>query len=210
MIKLFIMAKIVKLAFLALLILGCYNHETLPGRPSHNLLELSSFVSRVTTEHGIGSAVWISPDTLVTAAHVISGSLAIIVDGSPGTAISIDANIDLAIIRVSGYADKEFATIGGCPELYSRCVSIGYQHGLATPTITEGFIEWLDDGDKSMRYSAPGWFGCSGGGLFVNGKLVGITQKIYTGGGESNPAIPHLMLSCRTIDLIEIISSVHH
>ncbi len=168
--------------------------------------------TNVMGETGYGSGVYIAPQFIVTANHVVddsTGPIIIMVNGLTAIKISGDPKLDLALLKV--FKDhSEYATIGDEPSLYQECVSFSYQCAFETPTLTKGLIQdnnhFIPSRELSyMRYSANGWFGCSGGGVFVHNKdgklvLISISQRIYA------PSV-HQVLGAQTKNLQYFVNS---
>ena len=131
---------------------------------------------------GLGSAVVIAPNQLVTNCHVVANAYNIVVinNGIPLSvgAIKPDWQHDICIIKVDGL-DAPIATIGSSKNLkYEQSVfTIGYPNFVARPVNTFGVVKGLYPMNDSVIIRATSTFGlgASGGGLFDDdGNLVGV------------------------------------
>ena len=158
------------------------------AKPSDELvLQLNAQVLRVQVGlanggFGLGSAVVIAKDQVVTNCHVVAGSdnIVVINNGAPhiATAIKPDWHHDLCILTIENL-DAPIATIGSSKNLkYEESVfTIGYPHFQAIPSSTYGVVKGLYPMDDSVIIRATSSFGlgASGGGVFDDaGNLVGI------------------------------------
>jgi serine protease Do len=162
--------------------------SSLQAAPSDALLhQLNSQVLRVQVAlanggYGLGSAVVIAKDQVVTNCHVVANSTNIVVtnNGAPlaASAIKPDWYHDLCILKVDGL-DAPIAKIGSSKNLkYEQSVfTIGYPNFVAMPVSTFGAIKGLYPLDDSVIIRASSTFGlgASGGGVFDDdGNLVGV------------------------------------
>jgi serine protease Do len=156
--------------------------------PSDKLLrQLNAQVLRVQValadgNFGLGSAVVIAKNQVVTNCHVVANSTQIMVtnNGAPlaASAIKPDWHHDLCILKVDGL-DAPIAKIGSSKNLkYEQSVfTIGYPNFAAVPVSTFGAVKGLFpmDGSVVIRASSTFGLGASGGGVFDDdGNLVGI------------------------------------
>jgi serine protease Do len=132
--------------------------------------------------YGLGSAVVIAKNQVVTNCHVVADANSIVVmnNGVPLTASAIkpDWRHDLCILKVDNL-DAPIASIGSSKKLqYEESVfTIGYPHFQAVPSSTYGVVKGLFPMDDSVIIRATSSFGlgASGGGVFDDaGQLVGI------------------------------------
>jgi serine protease Do len=132
--------------------------------------------------YGLGSAVVIAKDQVITNCHVVADANNIVVvnNGAPlaVTAIKPDWHHDLCILKVENL-DAPVAKIGSSKNLkYEESVfTIGYPHFQAVPSSTYGVVKGLYPMDDSVIIRATSSFGvgASGGGVFDDaGNLVGI------------------------------------
>ena len=132
--------------------------------------------------YGLGSAVVIAKDQVVTNCHVVASATSIVVinNGMPlsATAIKPDWRHDVCILKVDGL-DAPIAKIGSSKNLkYEQSVfTIGYPNFAAIPVSTYGAVKGLYPLDDSVIIRASSTFGlgASGGGVFDDdGNLVGV------------------------------------
>jgi serine protease Do len=132
--------------------------------------------------YGLGSAVVIAKNQVVTNCHVVADANSIVVmnNGVPLTASAIkpDWRHDLCILKVDNL-DAPIASIGSSKKLqYEESVfTIGYPNFQAVPSSTYGVVKGLFPMDDSVIIRATSSFGlgASGGGVFDDaGQLVGI------------------------------------
>jgi hypothetical protein len=132
--------------------------------------------------YGLGSAVVIAKDQVITNCHVVADANNIVVmnNGAPlaVTAIKSDWRHDLCVLKVENL-DAPIAKIGSSKNLkYEESVfTIGYPHFQAVPSSTYGVVKGLYPMDDSVIIRATSSFGvgASGGGVFDDaGNLVGI------------------------------------
>lgn len=178
---------------------------------------------------GSGSGVVVSTNKdrtlIVTAAHVApnkQGDLKILLAQDHGLSareaktIKLDLGRDLALMRVEGpwrsaaaALPRDVGTLGWG----SRVVAYGYPAGVAQGVLTDGRITAVDD-DGSLRWSAPTFFGNSGGGVFamMNGRwtLISVTLTMWQVRGPIGERIPipHIGRGAKTDVLIEFLKGV--
>ena len=156
--------------------------------PSPELLrDLNEQVLRVKVEHnngshGLGSAVVIAKDQVVTNCHVVMDArdVAVMVDGVPhvATAIKPDWYHDLCILKVADL-DAPVAKLGASKQLkYDTAVfTVGFPDTTTEPVNTFGVVKGMFpmDGSVVIRATSSFRLGASGGGVFdESGTLVGI------------------------------------
>lgn len=135
--------------------------------------------------YGMGSAVVIAPDQVVTNCHVVADAQAINImvnDKSlPATALKADWRHDVCVLKVSGLAEMNLphAKIGSSEKLkYEQAVySIGFANNSPRANATFGYVKGLYPLDDSVVVRASNTFrlGDSGGGVFdESGDLVAI------------------------------------
>ena len=132
--------------------------------------------------YGLGSAVVIAKDQVITNCHVVANSTSIVVINNgitlSASAIKPDWHHDLCILKVAGL-DAPIAKIGSSKNLkYEQSVfTIGYPNFVAMPVSTFGAVKGLYPLDDSVIIRASSTFGlgASGGGVFDDdGNLVGV------------------------------------
>ncbi|WP_232415342.1 MULTISPECIES: S1 family peptidase [Methylotenera] len=131
---------------------------------------------------GLGSAVVIAKNEVITNCHVVTDAtnIAVIVNGEPhaATAIKADWHHDLCMLTVENL-DAPVVKLGASKDLqYEESVfTIGYPDETKQPVSTFGAVKGLFPMDDSViiRASSPFRLGASGGGAFDDtGNLVGI------------------------------------
>ena len=153
-------------------------------------------------EAAIGSAVAVTPSALVTACHVVDGSVsATATQGS--TTIKIgsilrdpDPTRDLCVLMTETPLQLPAVQIAPTEGLRvgQRVFAIGSPHGLEL-TLSEGLISALRPKAPGqlpiVQTSAPVSSGSSGGGLFdIEGRLIGVTDSVAPGGATLGFAYP--------------------
>ncbi|HKU08779.1 MAG TPA: Do family serine endopeptidase [Bradyrhizobium sp.] len=147
---------------------------------------------------GQGSGFFISPDGYaVTNNHVVDGADKVEVttdDGKTYTAkvIGTDPRTDLALIKVAGRTDFQFAKLSdGKPRIGDWVLAVGNPFGLGG-TVTAGIVSasGRDIGsgpyDDFIQIDAPVNKGNSGGPAFdVSGEVMGVNTAIYSPSGGS-------------------------
>ena len=149
--------------------------------------ELSNSVLRVKVKLpngnlGLGSAVVISKNQVITNCHVVNEatSVEVIVNGEPhaATAIKADWHHDLCVLTVENL-NLPAVTFGVSKNLQyeASLFTIGYPDETDTPVSTFGAIKGLYpmDGSVIIRASSAFKLGASGGGAFDDaGNLIGV------------------------------------
>lgn len=147
---------------------------------------------------GGGSGFLIDPNTLLTAAHVVDGAVAVSaqVDGEPHHAevIGFDDSADLAVLEIDqGAAGTALQIADSDPVAGDQVAALGYPLG-APLRLTEGRVLAVDrpaSVEGSVRYDllesdAAGWNGNSGGPLVDrNGNVVGVVIAGPTNGSRT-------------------------
>ena len=165
----------------------CWCASALAAPSTELVQQLNAQVLRVQTglangSYGLGSAVVIAKNQLVTNCHVIANANSIIVvnNGEPlaVSAIKADWHHDLCILKVDDLS-APIATIGSSKNLkYEQSVfTIGYPSFVARPSSTYGVVKGLYplDGSVVIRATSTFGLGASGGGVFDDaGNLVGV------------------------------------
>lgn len=168
------------------------------AKPTEAMLQsLNAQVLRVQVKHqngsqGLGSAVVIAKDQVVTNCHVVTDAndVSLIVNGVPhiATHIKPDWHHDLCILTVADL-DAPVAKIGTSKNLsYETAVfTVGYPDTTTEPVNTFGAVKGLFPMDGSVIIRASSAFkpGASGGGVFdESGSLVGIITLKSRGSQE--------------------------
>src|ERR1700751_3779254 len=147
---------------------------------------------------GQGSGFFISADGYaVTNNHVVDGASKVEVttdDGKTFSAkvIGTDARTDLALIKIEGGSNFQFAKLAdGKPRIGDWVLAVGNPFGLGG-TVTAGIVSAMgrDIGngpyDDFIQIDAPVNKGNSGGPAFnVDGDVVGVNTAIYSPSGGS-------------------------
>ena len=153
-------------------------------------------VVTVETRYGIGSGFFVAVDTVVTNAHVVSGSAMVTLKRSGGyrRAARVDdqsTSIDLAILKVDvPDLDQIVLPLAGPGDVHvgAEVIAIGSPLGLAN-TVTRGIVSSLReiDGVRMVQTDAAINPGNSGGPLFDRyGRVLGVnTMKLAARGVES-------------------------
>lgn len=156
--------------------------------PSDDLVRnLSSSVLRVTVnlpdgKQGLGSAVVIAKNEVITNCHVVTNAsdVSVVVNGEPhkATAIKADWHHDLCMLTVENL-DVPAVKMGASKALHyeESIFTIGYPDEVKTPVSTYGVVKGLFPMDDSVVIRASSTFrlGASGGGAFDDeGNLVGV------------------------------------
>jgi serine protease Do len=148
---------------------------------------------------GVGSAVVIAPDTLLTNCHVLARAKRVSVRKEKAAHDAklqyADVERDLCQLSVPGLGapavpvgDSDKVTVG------QHVYALGNPTGLEL-TLSDGLVSALRKSDKGnlvlIQTTAPISQGSSGGGLFdENGRLVGITSLLAREGQNLNFAYP--------------------
>ena len=174
------------LIYTALLSL-CWGASALAAPSTQLVQQLNAQVLRVQTglangSFGLGSAVVIAKNQVVTNCHVIANasSINVVNNGAPlaVSAIKADWRHDLCILKVDNLS-ASIAKIGSSKNLkYEQSVfTIGYPSFVAKPSSTYGVVKGLYpmDGSVVIRATSSFGLGASGGGVFDDaGNLVGV------------------------------------
>lgn len=156
---------------------------------------------------GSGSGVVIYQDKeralIITAAHVVRGESPLVVTRGDQAAAALvvryDEDLDLAIISTPpiwgavAYLARDRFSVGWG----ARIVAFGHPLGEHEGVLTDGRVTSVND-DGHLRYSAPTFFGNSGGGVFmmIEGRwaLVSIAQRMGVGRGPHGEMMPYSSL----------------
>jgi S1-C subfamily serine protease len=146
---------------------------------------------------GAGSAVVVQSRKLITNCHVLAKASKFLLVKErvsyAGTLEDVDLERDFCLVSVADerfdapavkLADSDQLRVG------ERVVTLGNPRALEM-TLSDGLISRLqkndDDQLEAIQTSAPFSPGSSGGGLFdMDGKLLGITQRINVSTGSQN------------------------
>ena len=147
--------------------------------------------------YGLGSAVLIGRDELVTNCHVTRQAIAIhVLQGGlrhPATAQASNVTQDLCLLRVPGVGGQPVALASAATLLHRQpLLGIGFSGGLGLQFI-EGELVSLNRMDDGPVIRSSNFFtsGASGGGLFdAQGRLVGVLTFRLRGGMAHYFSIP--------------------
>lgn len=166
----------------------CFFSGVALASPSSEMVDaLNAQVLRVQVKHnngsqGLGSAVVIAKNQVVTNCHVVTDAhdVSVMVNGVPhvATGVKADWHHDLCILTVANL-DAPIAKMGASKNLqYETPVfTIGYPDKTTEPVNTFGVVKGIFPMDDSVviRATSPFRLGASGGGVFDDtGTLVGI------------------------------------
>jgi hypothetical protein len=167
--------------------IGCLTNHAWAMPADEMVRELNAQVLRVQVKHnngshGLGSAVVIAKDQVVTNCHVVTDArdVEVVVNGTAhvASAVKPDWHHDLCILTVENL-DAPIAKIGASKSLkYETSVfTAGYPDKTTEPVNTFGVVKGMFPMDDSVviRGTSPFRLGASGGGVFDDsGSLVGI------------------------------------
>lgn len=159
--------------------------NAMPNQNVLNTLNAEVFRVEVTHQngtHGLGSAVAIAKDQMVTNCHVVMDAtdIKVVVNGvaNIATGVKPDWRHDICIITVSGL-NMPIAKIGQSKSLHYQTpvVTVGYPDKTTNPVNTFGEVQGLFpmDGGYVIRATSAFNLGAIGGGMFdESGSFVGI------------------------------------
>ncbi|MBM3350532.1 MAG: serine protease [Betaproteobacteria bacterium] len=167
--------------------MGCLTHHAWATPTDEMVRELNAQVLRVQVKHnngsdGLGSAVVIAKDQVVTNCHVVTDArdVKVVANGVAHEATSVkpDWHHDLCILTVADL-EAPVAKMHATKSLkYETAVfTVGYPGETTVPVNTYGVVKAMFpmDGSMVIRASSPFKLGASGGGVFdETGSLVGI------------------------------------
>ena len=181
------MTKHYLVSFYIILSMLCVAKIAVANPANKTVSDLSASVLRVKVQLangslGLGSAVVIAKNEVITNCHVVNDAtnIAIIVNGEPhkATAIKADWHHDLCMLTVENL-EVPFVKMGASKALqYETSIfTISYPNETKAPVSTFGAVKGLFPMDDSVIIRASSSFrlGASGGGAFDDvGNLVGI------------------------------------
>lgn len=171
-----------------LLLSLCYAADPAWATPAQEMVHaLNASVLRVNVnlpngKHGLGSAVVIAKNEVITNCHVVTDAtdISVMVNGEPhqATAIKADWRHDLCMLTVENL-EAPIVKMGASKTLQyeTSMFTIGYPDDTTSPVNTYGVVKGLFPMDDSMVIRATSSFrlGASGGGAFDDaGNLIGI------------------------------------
>jgi hypothetical protein len=141
----------------------------------------------------------------LTCAHVVDIEPDTVVlpngDRRPILMMARHPDIDVGIVwtRANPALPVDPIPMGPQPAPGTRILLAGYPAELTTVWMSEGLQGVRANGEGWVWCSAPIWYGCSGGPVLVDGKLVGVAEGIYRAYKRDNEAVP----TCSAIAPIE-------
>ncbi|MFT3975111.1 MAG: serine protease [Amaricoccus sp.] len=131
---------------------------------------------------GTGTAFYVGPQLLLTAAHVVAGcTTPSLADGTPLETVAADEGLDVAVLRAPRQAPHWLAFAEGRMRLGQRVYAIGFPYysiAGTSLTLTGGNVSALagiDDDARYFSFSAPVQPGNSGGPLLdARGRVLGL------------------------------------
>jgi uncharacterized membrane protein required for colicin V production len=148
-----------------------------------------------------GSAFYVTPDEVVTNAHVVAGHRTFSVNGAAATVALYDANHDIAILRVAQSATPlSFVThepasgvkiqVVGFPLNGSRTRALGYMEGQLTGNGRNIYNENLEERTVlSLEVNVEP--GNSGSPVLVDGRVAGVLESYSLSQKSTAYAIPN-------------------
>jgi hypothetical protein len=181
------MTKHFLVSFYTILSMLCVANSAVANPANKTVSDLSASVLRVKVQLangslGLGSAVVIAKNEVITNCHVVNDStnIAVIVNGEPHkvTSIKADWHHDLCMLTVENL-EVPSVKMGASKALQyeTPIFTIGYPDETKAPVSTFGAVKGLFPMDDSVIIRASSSFrlGASGGGAFDDaGNLVGI------------------------------------
>lgn len=138
-------------------------------------------------------------------------------DPLEATVVQFSAESDLALVRTAPKWPVVAALFTPTPRSTvgwgSRVVTFGYPVAIREGMLTDGRITSVDD-HGTLRYSAPTFYGNSGGGVFVHHgerwELLSICQTVggHTGGQGEWMSYPHMGRGARPDVLLKFLEGV--
>ena len=126
------------------------------------------------------TAVDVGTGILITAKHCVDGEeQGLGSQSSAGMVIYISPVLDFALLFDSARMNHPVPAMRA-PKLGEHVYAIGFPVQLSTKeqklTVTDGIMAGPDDGEGHLRFTAPIYFGNSGGGVWAeDGALIGIS-----------------------------------
>lgn len=172
--------KAVALA-LALGLAACAPRTIVVRAPSDQDVAVETGLKHTVFAKSLGcTAVDIGTGILITAKHCVDGEeQGLGSQSDAGMVIYISPDLDFALLFDSSRMDQPRPVLRA-PRIGEHVYAIGYPAQLATKkqalTVTDGVMAGPDDGEGHLRFTAPIYFGNSGGGVWgEDGALVGIS-----------------------------------
>lgn len=150
------------------------------------------------------TAVDIGRGIVATARHCVQNADGEASDvGDLGMVIYVSPDLDFALLFDAARLENERPRMRA-PRLGEHLYAIGYPVQLATKkqqlTVTDGVLCGPEDGEGALRFTAPIYFGNSGGGVWAeDGSLVGLSvsgflempgMNFLVSAGDITPWVP--------------------
>jgi len=182
-------------------VLSSPKHETLAVQNTVSDLyayQLSCTV-RIHSNGGWGSGVWVTPNIILTAKHVVDTGTEFEIElyngrKVPATQVVLDADDDLALVFVN-YTSKYFATLGSKPLVGQEVTMVGTPlDDMCGFNLTKGHISALirDEIEEYEVYGTPHFIvdcfgapGNSGGPVFRDKEVIGLCIWGMASNGQS-------------------------
>ena len=145
------------------------------------------YVRLIGADMGNGSAVVLSPGVLLTAKHVAEAAPELFIEPQhiKVKVLRVSKDHDLALVSAPGVECPCVELAPYAPSIDDEVTIVGFPLNgtVKTQIVTKGTLQGILE--NSYVTTAPATFGNSGGGLFVNNKLVGI---LVTMAGQPVPS----------------------
>ena len=135
---------------------------------------------------GLCSGVVINKDAgfVLTAAHCVDGEPDLTINGRHGMVGRVNRILDLAVVRFNVKDEAEIEIADASPETGAEIAVVGYPFGIEKVAAQFGRVtQPFNQETKTIWVDAPIIPGNSGGAILdSNGRLVGITSRVYYSG----------------------------
>lgn len=189
----------------------------LPKDVINAIQQYSKSTVLVSAPVSIGSGVFISPQHILTAYHVVKNKKHIIIQPhklNRAFAVKIikyDATLDLAILETFGYRHPYFSRISQRPtQPYQRVINFGHPASSLNVVTTFGFYQYIAS-PKCTLVTASAFFGNSGGPTTVYNietkklLLIGIVSGVHSS-ADFKHLYPKLVCTVPTKTILEFIN----
>jgi hypothetical protein len=132
----------------------------------------------------------------LTCAHVVDLEPDVVElpngDRMPILSLARHPDVDVGIVwtRANPALPIEEIPLGPMPKPGTRILLAGYPAELTSVWLAEGLQGVRSGGEGWVWCSVPIWYGCSGGPVLVDGKLVGVAEGIYRNYKKDGASIP--------------------